>query len=71
MEKDEGAVPDSLDTLVGNYLPDDLRWRNALLDYSYQKISPSRYKMVTPPIDRADGPSLVFTDEGLKVLGME
>ena len=66
-----GIVPDSLDDLAGDYLPENLNWSNIFRQFSYMKTAPDKYELVLPETGSEDMPPLIFSDEGVKILGME
>lgn len=70
-EDHDGEVPDSLDSLPGIYLPESDLWKRSLWDFNYQKISSYKYELMPPIRDDKNIPGLIFSDEGVKVLGMD
>jgi len=61
-----GELPDSLEDLVGRYLPAERVGRNALAQFSYEKGIPPSYRLnfkenINNPIA-----GMVFTEEGLE-----
>jgi hypothetical protein len=70
-DEHQGIVPDSLDDLAGDYLPEDLSWKNIFREFSYTKTAPDKYELVPPDIDSENMPPIIFSDEGVKILGME
>ncbi|MBW2608040.1 MAG: hypothetical protein JRD05_10440 [Deltaproteobacteria bacterium] len=63
-------VPDSLEDLAGDYLPKDQRWKNSLRDFTYRKITPYKYELIPPETASDTLPDLIFTEEGVKLIGM-
>ncbi|MFC1838427.1 hypothetical protein ACFL1N_02520 [Thermodesulfobacteriota bacterium] len=69
-ENHDSKAPDSLETLLGDYLPDNEIWKKNLLDYHYKKITPYKYELI-PPLKKDDSiPDILFSDEGPGIVGI-
>ncbi len=65
----EGEAPDSLEVLLGVYLPESDVWKRGIKAFYYNKINPFKYELM-PPLKSDDIPDIVFSDEGPEIVGM-
>lgn len=67
-EDHEGEIPESMEDLLGTYLPDNEIWKKFIQEYHYAKKTPDKYELMPPLIN--DGiPDIVISDEGLAIVG--
>jgi hypothetical protein len=67
----DGKVPDSLEILMGEYLPETDTWKKVLWEYSYKKLAADKYELAPPAAEDSNLPDISITDEGIRVFGME
>lgn len=68
-EDHNGVAPDSLEDLIGRYLPETDIWKKGIKVFYYSKAAPSKYELM-PPLESDDIPDIVFSEEGPEIVGM-
>jgi len=67
----DGKVPDSLEDLLGEYLPEGDTWKKSLSNYTYKKITPYKYELEPPLTEDSIVPDITISDESITIFGIE
>jgi hypothetical protein len=70
-ENNDGEVPDSLEDLLGEYLPETETWEKTVWSYTYQKKTPNEYELAPPLAEDSDIPGISISDKGIVIFGIE